>query len=39
MSYLKDELLPKDKEKARRLMGRAAKFVLIDKVLYKRGFS
>ena len=39
MSYLKDELLPKDKEKARKLMGRAAKFVLIDEVLYKRGFS
>ena len=39
MSYLKDELLLKDKEEARKLKGMAMKFVLMDEVLYKRGFS
>ena len=35
--YLKDERLPEDK--AKKLRIRAAKYVLIDEVLYKRGFS
>ena len=39
ISYLKDRLLHEDKEKARKLRVRIAKFVLMDKVLYKRGFS
>lgn len=39
LSYLKDGLLPEDKEEARKLRVRATKFVLMDKVLYKRGFS
>ena len=39
MSYLKDEVLPDDIEEARKLRIRAAKFVLMDKVLYKKGFS
>ena len=39
MSYLKDRILPDDKEEARKLKVRAAKFVLMDEVLYKRGFS
>ena len=39
MSYLKDGLLPEDKEEARKLRVRAAKFVLMNEVLYKRGFS
>lgn len=39
VSYLKDELLPQDKEEVRKLRVRAAKFVLMDEVLYKRGFS
>ena len=39
MSYLKDRILPGDKEEARKLRVRAAKFILEDKVLYKRGFS
>ena len=39
MSYLKDRLLPKDKEEARKLKVRAARFVLMDKVLYKKGCS
>jgi len=38
MSYLKDGLLLEDKEEARKLRVRAAKFVLKDEVLYKRGF-
>jgi len=36
--YLKDGMLPKDKDEARKLRIRAAKYVLIDEVLYKRGF-
>ena len=39
ISYLKDRLLHEDKEKARKLRVRIAKFVLMDKVLYQRGFS
>ena len=37
--YLKDGRLPEDKDKARKLRIRAAKYVLIDEALYKRGFS
>ena len=37
--YLKDGRLPEDKDEARRLRIKAAKYVLIDEVLYKRGFS
>ena len=37
--YIKDGRLPKDKDKARKLRIRAAKYVLIDEVFYKRGFS
>ena len=33
--YLKDGRLPKDKDEARKLRIRAAKYVLIDEVLYK----
>ena len=36
--YLKDGMLPKDKDEARKLRIRTAKYVLIDEVLYKRGF-
>ena len=39
VSYLKDRLLPEDKEEARKLKVRATRFVLMDKVLYKRCFS
>ena len=38
LSYLKDEVLPEDREEVRKLRARAAKFVLKDEVLYKRGF-
>ena len=37
--YLKDGRLPEDKDEARRLKIKAAKYVLIDEVLYKMGFS
>ena len=39
MSYLKDGLLPLDKEETQKLRFRAAKFVLLDDVLYKMSFS
>ena len=38
-SYLKDGILPNEKEAARKVKVRAARFVLIKDVLYKRGFS
>ena len=37
-SYLKDGVLPDEKEAVRKLKVRAARFVLIKNVLYKRGF-
>ena len=37
--YLKDGRLLEDKDEARKLRIRATKYVLIDEVLYKRGFS
>ncbi|XP_075665399.1 uncharacterized protein LOC142635070 [Castanea sativa] len=37
--YLKDRRLSEDKDEARKLRIRAAKYVLIDEVLYKQGFS
>ncbi|XP_075659086.1 uncharacterized protein LOC142628950 [Castanea sativa] len=37
--YLKDGKLPEDKDEARKLRVKAAKYVLINEVLYKRGFS
>ena len=37
--YLKDGRLSEDKDKARKLRIKTAKYVLIDEVLYKQGFS
>ena len=37
--YLKEGWLPEDKAKARKIQIRAARFVIIDDVLYKRGYS
>ena len=37
--YLKDGRFPEDKVEARKLRIRVAKYVLINEVLYKRGFS
>ena len=39
VSYLKDGKLPEGKDKARKLRVRAARYILMDEVLYKRGFS
>ena len=38
-SYLRDDVLPNDKEAARKLKVQATRFILIKDVLYKRGFS
>ena len=38
-SYLKDDVLPNDKEAVRKLKVQATRFILIKGVLYKRGFS
>ena len=37
-SYLKDRVLPDDKEATRKLKIQAARFILIKDILYKRGF-
>ena len=39
VSYLKDRRLPEGKDKARKLKIRAARYILMDEFLYKRGFS
>ena len=39
MLYLKDGKLLEGKDEARKLRVRAARYVLLDEVLYKRGFS
>ena len=39
VSYLKDGKLLERKDEARKLRVRAARYVLINEVLYKRGFS
>ena len=39
ISYLKEGSLPEEKDKARKLRVKSARYVLMDEVLYKRGFS
>ena len=39
IAYLRDGRLLKERDEARKLRIRSAKYVLIDEVLYKRGFS
>ena len=39
ISYLKDGTLPKGKDEARKLRVRSARYVLMNEILYKRGFS
>ena len=39
ISYLKDRRLPEGTDEARKLRVRSAKYVFMDEVLYKRGFS
>ena len=38
-SYLKDDVLPDDKEAARKLKVQTTRFMLIEDILYKKGFS
>ena len=38
ISYLKDRSLPEGKDEARRLKVRSVRYVLLNEVLYKRGF-
>ena len=37
--YLKDGTLPEGKDEARKLRVRSAKYILLNDILYKRGFS
>ncbi|XP_050249261.1 uncharacterized protein LOC126696598 [Quercus robur] len=39
VSYLKDGRLPEEKDEARKVRVRSARYVLMNEVLYKRGFS
>ena len=39
VAYLKDGRLPKEKDDTRKLRIRSTKYILMDEVLYKRGFS
>ena len=39
IAYLRDGRLPKEKDKAIKLRIKSVKYVLIDEVLYKKGFS
>ena len=39
VSYLKDGRLPEVKGEARKLKVKSARYILMDEVLYKRGFS
>jgi len=39
VAYLKDGRLPEERDETRNLRTRSAKYVLIDEMLYKRGFS
>ena len=39
ISYLKDGTLPEGKDEARKLRVKSARYILMNEVLYKRGFS
>ena len=39
VSFLRDGRLPKENDEARKLRVRSARYVLMDEMLYKRGFS
>ena len=39
IQYLKDDIHPEDKNKARLLKLKAARYIIYDEKLYKRGFS
>ena len=39
LSYIRDGTLPEDREQARKLKCRAARYTLLDGILYCRGFT
>ena len=39
VSYLKDGKLPEGKDEARKLRVKSARYILMDEMLYKKGFS
>ena len=39
ISYLKEGTLPEGKDEARKLRVRSARYILLNDILYKRGFS
>ena len=39
ISYIRDDILPEDRKQARKLKCRAARYTLLDRVLYRRGFT
>ena len=39
LSYIRDGILPEDRKQAMRLKCRAARYTLLDGVLYRRGFT
>ncbi|XP_024042712.1 uncharacterized protein LOC127901426 [Citrus sinensis] len=39
LAYIRDGVLPEDKRQARKLKCRAARYTLLDEVLYRRGFT
>ena len=39
VTYLKDGRLSKEKDEAKKVRVKSTRYVLMDKVLYKRGFS
>ena len=39
LSFLQDEWLPQDVEKARKVRKRVARFMILNDILYKKGFS
>ena len=39
VSFLQDKRLPRDVEEARKIRKRAARFMILNDTLYKRGFS
>ena len=39
LAYIRDSTLPEDKRQAKKLKYRAARYTLLDEVLYHRGFT
>ena len=39
ISYIRDEVLPSDKLQARKIRAQASRYIIIDGVLYRRGYT